>query len=272
MTVLYTDARNEGTPQTGLSPTVTIKDSSGTAIVTAAVMGDIGDGGYSYTVSDSLLGDKEYMAFVDLGVTILDPAERYQRGPLCKFTNTTSGGGGGSTKIIAKLDAQNKTFQREFKKILEEMIKEEFKSMNLGGLVTLIEGNLSTTFTNSSSEQAKAIKSLQSLFKKGFKDYKAIAESLASEINSTQNQLISGAVVDREKLTKLFNDKSTGMNKELKGVLKTFSQRSGEIENRINDFENDISDVLEFVVKMMNKNMDEEAEKLLQEKLKQLSQ
>lgn len=73
ITTFFTDA---GTPKTGLSATIRIRDGSGTLVVTDAAMTEIGDGfyGYDFTTYDI---EEEYSIRCDGSATLTNNSDRY---------------------------------------------------------------------------------------------------------------------------------------------------------------------------------------------------
>lgn len=73
ITAYFTEA---GTPKTGLTPTIRIRDVSDNSLkVTDASMTEIGDGWYKYTFTSFVIGT-EYVIRCDGGATLTDP-DRY---------------------------------------------------------------------------------------------------------------------------------------------------------------------------------------------------
>ena len=68
----------EGSPKTGLSPTVNVRDASDGSLVLVGNMSEIGDGGYKYDFSTAEAG-KDYFYKADAGASISGP-ERYAFG------------------------------------------------------------------------------------------------------------------------------------------------------------------------------------------------
>lgn len=69
---------NQGTPATGLTPTIDIWESDGTQVVSGATMTEVGGGFYKYDFTD-YDGSKHYCIRADGGPT-LPTDERYQYG------------------------------------------------------------------------------------------------------------------------------------------------------------------------------------------------
>lgn len=82
---------NEGVPETGLTPTVRIRDiSDNSLVVTDAAASEVGDGWYKYdfVAYDS---DKEYVIRFDGGATLVD-SDRYTSGTNDSFVDDIADG------------------------------------------------------------------------------------------------------------------------------------------------------------------------------------
>jgi len=75
---IFTVFTNNGTPQTGLSPTIDIRTANGTLVINNATMTEVGGGGYRYDFT-SYNGGIDYLFVADGGSTLSD-SDRYQYG------------------------------------------------------------------------------------------------------------------------------------------------------------------------------------------------
>lgn len=106
MLTIFTVFTNNGTPQTGLSPTIDVRDASGSLIVTSGSMVEVGGGGYKYDFV-TYSGGTDYIFIANGGAT-LPIAERYKSGSNelagvweeLKTEHTTSGTFGESVNTI----------------------------------------------------------------------------------------------------------------------------------------------------------------------------